>query len=218
MNIFSAIKSRDQKLLKKLLSKKSDSNIRDLNGLTPLMHLVQMPLNNKFVLSAIYILLKNGADINAVDNNEMSVIMHADNFDYTWEDNHIMRKTYHNIKENFYSFAECLILCDYYDSDIKHFNSFIEEYNCQKILEKVYSQKRKNRLKLFNLLLKYQPDLYYQNSKGQHALLLAAGERNYFKCCSILEQDANLMKMKDHDGTLAVDYTLNKGCVHIDID
>jgi len=218
MNIFTSIKTRNLKMLKKLIGKKADPNIRDINGLTPLMQLVQMPLTNKFVLTAIEILLKNGADINAVDKNELSVLMHADNFEYTEEDNLIYEKTFHCIEEGLCDFAECLALCGCYYDDVSIFISYLKEYNSQEILKKIYSIKRKNRIKLFNLLCKYKPNFYYQNSKGQHALILAAQERNYFKCCSIVERDANLMKLRDNDGVLAVDYALNKGYSTLDID
>jgi len=211
MHIFSAIRNRDLKMLKKVIIRNADLNPRDTKGRTPLMLLVKMSLRDKFVLPAIELLLKNGADINAVDNAEMSVLMHADNYYYRKE-NRKISNNYRNehLIDGFY-------LLSFVDH-IEDFPSLRKRYSSQKMLSEIYTKYRASRIKLYNLLCSYQPDFFYQNSRGQNAVHLAAAQANIFKCFVLLEYEPLLQTVLCNEEYCAYMYYARSTCVCMSFD
>jgi len=211
MHIFSAIRNRYLKMLKKVIIRNADLNPRDAKGRTPLMLLVKMSLRDKFVLPAIELLLKNGADINAVDNAEMSVLMHADNFTYKSED----RKLSFNHRNP--RIIDTITILDYYDS-IESFYKLMKNFSSASVLAEIYTKYRADRVKLINLLCKYQPDLFYQNSLGQNVIHLAASARNFFKCFTILEHEPLLQTIQCNNEVYPIMYYIENACVFLTIN
>lgn len=206
MNIFSAIKNRDLKMLKKLIRQKTDLNSRDFKGRTPLMLLVKMSLTDKFVFPAIKLLLKNNADINAVDKDEMSVMMHADNFIYKSED----RKLSFSFCND--RIVDMITILDYFDS-INDFHKLMKNYSSKSVLAEIHTKYRADRVKLINLLCKYKPNLFYQNSLGQNVIHLTASTRNFFKCFTILEHEPLLQTIQCNNEVYPIMYYIDNACI-----
>lgn len=76
-NIFKALSSCHFKLVKILLDGGSNVNVKDEKGITPLMKICHMRIEEKVKLELIAVLLRNNVDLHLTDSSGRTALMYA---------------------------------------------------------------------------------------------------------------------------------------------
>ena len=170
----------DIQIIKELLNKGIDINIKNQNGETPIQYLIGHYSSVKRYEEVLKFLLKNGANINIVDNLGDNALTNKHNSVWSEQIEFLFKNTSLNINHQ-----------------NREGNTALHDTCSNEISSLLLS------------LLKHNPDVNIQNKKGLIPLhLLAQKKKYYFKEYEfekLLEHGAN-PKLKDNSGKTALDY------------